>query len=180
MIGKRLRQLRAKRGLSLDGLSQLTGVSKPMLGQIERGESNPTVSTLWKIAGGLEVPFTTFIEEEKPRIKKVSRSRIDPLMEESELFHVYPLFSKETGKPFEIFSVILKPECSYLSEPHGYGVEEYIFVERGTMDIQIEEECHSLTEGEGIQFAAHFPHLYRNPHQEDCLITMLIYYYERG
>ena len=56
-----LKQLRQQRGWSLSRLAEATGVSKAMLGQIERNESSPTVATLWKIATGLNVPFSTFI-----------------------------------------------------------------------------------------------------------------------
>ncbi|MFV8827339.1 helix-turn-helix domain-containing protein [Alkalihalobacterium sp. APHAB7] len=176
IIGKRLKQIRAERGLSLDKLAQLTEVSKPMLGQIERGESNPTVSTLWKIANGLKVPFTTFIEEEKPFIQKVNRKEIEPLIEEKGVVQVYPLFPKEYQKPFEVFSLILQPGCNHQSDPHAYGVEEYIFIENGTMEIKIAEETFTVGEGEGIRFSAHYKHNYINKGEEDAIATMIIYY----
>ena len=53
IIAVNLKRLRAERGFSLGKLSELSGVSKVMLSQIEKGESNPTINTLWKIAGGL-------------------------------------------------------------------------------------------------------------------------------
>ena len=59
-----LKALRQARGWSLSKLAEETGVSKAMLGQIERNESSPTVSTLWKIATGLNVPFSAFITPE--------------------------------------------------------------------------------------------------------------------
>ena len=55
VLAENLRRMRENRRLSLDAVARLTGVSKSMLGQIERGEVNPTVSTMWKIAGGLKV-----------------------------------------------------------------------------------------------------------------------------
>ena len=58
-VGQNLRRLRNGLGLSLDEASKLTGVSKAMLGQIERGESSPTISTLWKISSGLKVNSVT-------------------------------------------------------------------------------------------------------------------------
>ncbi len=48
--------------MSLDNVANMTGVSKSMLGQIERGESSPTVATLWKIATGLHISFTALLE----------------------------------------------------------------------------------------------------------------------
>ncbi len=54
VIAENLKRLREERKLSLDNVSRLSGVSKSMLGQIERGEVNPTVSTVWKISNGLK------------------------------------------------------------------------------------------------------------------------------
>lgn len=59
-IGERLKEIRANRVLTLDDTAKITGVSKPMLGQIERGQSIPTITTLWKIATGLKVPLSSF------------------------------------------------------------------------------------------------------------------------
>ncbi len=71
-IGEKLKSLRTTRALSLDDVSTLTGVSKPMLGQIERGQSIPTVTTLWKIATGLKTPLSFFLEEPQAEYSIVS------------------------------------------------------------------------------------------------------------
>ena len=65
-ISNTLKLLRSQRGWSLDVTSEKTGVSKAMLGQIERGESSPTISTLWKIASGFDVSFSLFVENPHP------------------------------------------------------------------------------------------------------------------
>ena len=57
-----LRALRTGRAWSLDRAAQETGVSKAMLGQIERGESSPTIATLWKIASGFNTSLSSLIE----------------------------------------------------------------------------------------------------------------------
>src|ERR1044071_6634434 len=62
-ISKTLKSLRQERGWSLDKAADETGVSKSMLGQIERGESSPTIAVLWKIASGFSTPFSSFIED---------------------------------------------------------------------------------------------------------------------
>ena len=61
IIGANLRKIRNAAGLSLSKAADLTGVSKAMLGQIERGESSPTIATLWKIAKGFHLPLTALI-----------------------------------------------------------------------------------------------------------------------
>ena len=73
-IGKHLKNIRQNRELSLDEAAEMTGVSKPMLGQIERGQSSPTITTLWKIATGLKVPLSSFLQEEKTKYSVVDIS----------------------------------------------------------------------------------------------------------
>ncbi|WP_017726884.1 helix-turn-helix domain-containing protein [Halalkalibacterium ligniniphilum] len=175
-IGRRLKAIRTERKWSLDRLSQETGVSKPMLGQIERGESNPTVSTLWKIAKGLDVSFTAFLEEERPKVTVVRRSQVEPLRE-GEAFHVYTLFPRTAEKPVELFSVLLEPGCRYFSEAHADGVEEYIIVDQGSLTVFIDKKPYSLEAGDGLHFKADQPHEYMNESKEEaCTLTLLIYY----
>src|SRR5204862_5125629 len=61
VVGANLRRLRTRRGLSLERLAQISGVSRAMLGQIELGQSAPTINVLWKIARALEVTFSALI-----------------------------------------------------------------------------------------------------------------------
>ena len=61
VVGENLKRLRAERGLSLDALARESGVSKSRLGQIERGEANPSISTLWQIAKALKVEFSVLV-----------------------------------------------------------------------------------------------------------------------
>src|SRR3954471_15921372 len=61
VVGENLRRLRAQRGLSLEKLAQESGVSRAMLGQIELGQSAPTINVLWKIASALGVTFSALI-----------------------------------------------------------------------------------------------------------------------
>ncbi len=60
ILAKNLKTIREKEKLSLEKVSQLTGVSKTMIGQIERGESSPTLTTIWKIANGFKSVFYFF------------------------------------------------------------------------------------------------------------------------
>ena len=62
-IATTLKELRQQKGWSLDKAALATGVSKAMLGQIEREESSPTIATLWKIASGFNTSFSSFLED---------------------------------------------------------------------------------------------------------------------
>lgn len=176
LIGQRLKHIRVTKGLSLDRVAELTGVSKPMLGQIERAQSNPTVSTLWKIAEGLKVPFSAFIEEPPQVIKRVSEDDVSPIQEDEDRYEVYPLFPTEDGKPFEIFLVKLKPGCAYSSNAHPIGVEEYFWVTKGKLTLVCHETSYTIEERQGIRFRADTPHKYINETSNETFLIMVIYY----
>lgn len=175
-IGKNLYRIRKSRGLSLDKLAEITGVSKAMLGQMERGESNPTITTLWKISNGLRVSFSSLIEEQSPSVSVVSLQEISPLMEEAGEYKVYPLFPFDQEKKFEIFHIELAPRSSHFSDAHHPGVEEYVIVSDGTMEIEIDEEVYPIHKGNAIRFPADRPHIYRNPAPSQTRGYILIYY----
>ena len=71
-----LRRLRVRRGLSLERLARASGVSRAMLGQIELGQSTPTIQVVWKIARSLDVPFSALLSENtRPRIASMPAER---------------------------------------------------------------------------------------------------------
>lgn len=175
-IGRNINRIRKERNLSLDKVAELTRVSKAMLGQIERGESNPTVTTLWKIANGLRVSFSSLIKGEIPSVTVISVNDVTPIVENKGKYRVYPLFPFHPKKQFEIFSIVLEPGCSHESEAHYEGVEEYIIVTNGTVDIGIEQETYAIPAGSSIHFQADRPHTYRNTSTSPAVCTVMIHY----
>lgn len=75
IIGRNLKSFRITNKLSLERAAELTGVSKTMIGQIERGESSPTITTIWKIANGLKISFTSLIDNPQPDTKVILKKR---------------------------------------------------------------------------------------------------------
>ena len=88
VIADNLRALRQGLNLSLSEVSERTGVSKSMLGQIERNESSPTISTLWKIATGLQVSFTSLMERPEQGIRIVRESEVTPVINDHGRFRL--------------------------------------------------------------------------------------------
>lgn len=173
-IGHRLRHYRQQRQLSLDALADLTGVSKPMLGQIERGASNPTVATLWKIASGLKIPFTALIAE-NPTLELLRANEQTRVVEDDERFEVYNTYSVQ-GIPLEIYRVRLHPGCRRDAEPHGFNVLESVTVFSGNLTIEIGSDSYTLQPGDALSFAADTAHVYRNVGESVCEISMAIFY----
>lgn len=175
-IAWKLKQLRQSKGFSLEKTAEVTGVSKAMLGQIERGASNPTVSILWKIANGLKVSFSSFVEEEEPSVSIVHLSNINPISESDGSYQVFPIFPFKQDKQFEIYSVSLEANCTQESESHQRGVEEYITVVEGELTLEINTKTYTVVEGDSIRFHADKPHVYRNKTAKKLRFHNLIYY----
>lgn len=176
-IGQNLKSLRVSRNLSLDKLAYLTGVSKAMLGQIERGDTNPTVSTLWKIANGLKVSFTSLVREEEKHIQLVKRIDGRSISEEEGHYRVYPVFPFHQERHFELFTVELDADYSHLAEPHHDGVEEYITVMDGELYIAIQDTEYHLSTGDSVRFSANVQHQYINKDKAQMAVFSLFISY---
>ncbi|AFC33848.1 DNA-binding protein [Paenibacillus mucilaginosus 3016] len=175
-VGRNLQTIRKQRELSLDKAAALTGVSKAMLGQIERGETNPTVGILWKIAQGLQVSFTAFMEEDLQDVVVVRLSDAQPVTEEDGRYRVYPLFPYRPGTPLEVFRVELEPGSSHHAEAHPKGLKEYIVVTSGTLRFTAGGQSYDLSAGEALCFKADRPHVYHNPGEATAYFQNVLYY----
>ena len=160
-ISNNLKNIRESRNLSLDQLSDLTGVSKSMLRQIETGKSSPTIATIWKIANGLHISFTTLLR--KPAVKAEVKSFREekPLTAESEHYRLFPLIPFEPQRSFETYFVEIDPGTVFSGEPHEGNVYEYVFVFNGKLQISLEGKTFEINENEFLQFQANCPHEYK-------------------
>lgn len=176
VIAENLKMLREERKLSLDNVAKLSGVSKSMLGQIERGEVNPTVSTVWKISNGLKISFTQLMSRPEADIELVDKSEIQPLVEDNGRFRNFPVFLFDSTRRFEMYSLEID-EGSYLSaEAHPQGTQEFITVFSGEVSIIIGSEKYVVAAGNSIRFKADSPHAYKNTGNRICTLSMVIYY----
>ncbi|ANE45677.1 DNA-binding protein [Paenibacillus swuensis] len=176
VLAKNLKILREQKKLSLDKVSELTGVSKTMLGQIEREESNPTINTVWKIANGLKISFTSLIHDPQPDTVIVKKKEIQPLVEDQGRFRVYPFFPYEEGRRFEMYSVEIDKGGSWSAEPHREGTEEFITVYKGSVTVRVDNEEYTVEQGDSIRFRADRPHAYHHSGDTKTRLTMVIHY----
>lgn len=177
-IGQNLQRVRKQRQLSLDKVAELTGVSKGMLHQIERGDTQPTVTTVWKIATGLNLSFSSLIKDDESTVSIARRKEEPDITEDNGNCHVYVLFPFNPQTQIEIFTIIIKPKGNYVSTPHNEGVHEYITVTSGQFTIIIRDEVHTLSAGDAIRFAGNVTHKYRNDTDEDVVLQVVMHYPE--
>lgn len=174
-LSEALRQLRQANGWSLTRAADRTGVSKAMLGQIERGESSPTVATLWKIATGFNVPFSYFIgggEHQPGETVRFSQPNAQMM--------VHPLLPYDPQLRFDLLAVELAPGAQSDSSPHEAGCIEQVVVTEGELLLNLQGLWRRIQKGEAFQFAADVSHSYRNPLNVPLRFHSLIHYLKRA
>ncbi|MGC5328390.1 helix-turn-helix domain-containing protein [Brevibacillus sp. SYSU BS000544] len=176
VISSNLKKLRNERNLSLGQLSELSGVSKVMLSQIEKGESNPTINTIWKIASGLKVPYTKLIDEAIDQAVVIRKPDTKVQFENNDSFRSYCYYTSNPNRDFEFFTVEMEPNSSRESDGHLPKTQEYLLVIKGELTLKINTQEYVLKEGDSITFDCSFPHSYVN--NQDTLLEFIdmIYY----
>ncbi|HAU3626782.1 TPA: helix-turn-helix domain-containing protein [Legionella pneumophila] len=177
-ISLTLKTLRRDRGWSLDKAAEKTGVSKAMLGQIERQESSPTIATLWKIASGFQTSFSSFIADISTNFNEpiYRAGHVQQIHPTDEKIRVMPLFPFDNELNFELFVIELLPSCEHLSPPHEHGVIEHVVVVDGTIEVLVDGVWKSLSKGEGLRFNANQVHGYRNITSKTSIFHDIIHY----
>ncbi len=161
IISQNLLRLRQEKKMSLDKLAESSGLSKALLSQIEHGDANPTVNSLWKIAVGLKVSFKDLIQEAQPQISIARKKDIIPIIDHLTGMKLYPIFSN-SNKQIEIFIAELDPGKIHTAPSHGENSDEYVFVIEGMLLFNINDDAYKLEAGDTLCFQSDQPHSYKN------------------
>lgn len=175
-LGQVLRRIRNERGLSLDDTSNITGVSKPMLSQIERGESNPSVTILWKIATGLKISISELLEQDEYSLEPINIKSLKPIEEVDDKMKLYDVFPFDPLSGFECFYIELEPGASHSSIPHRSMCVEYIIVTTGVLSLEISGEKFELKAPSAIKFKADVDHIYKNETNDTVIFQNIVKY----
>jgi transcriptional regulator with XRE-family HTH domain len=179
VVGQNLRRLRVKRGLSLEKLSKLSGVSRAMLGQIELGQSAPTINVLWKISTALGVPFSGLIGQRQAGGVVVLRGdSAKTLTNHDGTYSSRALFPFDEPRRVEFYELHLAPHGEERADAHAPGTVENLVVSQGGVEIEVEGARHVLGRGDAIVFEADSPHVYSNPHEEEAVMFLVMTYAE--
>ena len=165
-VGAALAALRGQRSLSLDEVSRQAGVSKSMLSQIERGQANPTVAVVWRLATAFGVPLGELLGDDKPA---------QPLLATVPA-HATPLLASPDGKcelrilgpidlagRFEWYHLSVQAGGTLDSRAHEPGSREHLTVHGGTLEVHAGTEHARLRAGETARYAVDVPHRIHNP-----------------
>lgn len=174
-IGEKIKRLRGQRGLTLDQVAELTGVSKSMIGQVERGNSAPTVTTLWKICNGLKVSFSSLLEQSERAVTVARKEQLQPLTKQG-VYRLYNYIPFDFTRKFEAFRMELLDRARHDSEPHTDAVEEFVYVTEGQVAVRVDEEVHLLKKDDLLRFSAQVKHSYQNLSDKEAGLFIIIVY----
>jgi transcriptional regulator with XRE-family HTH domain len=179
-VGRNLRRIRTRQGLSLERLARVSGVSRAMLGQIENGKSTPTIALLWKIATALNVPFSAFIDVQDAGGTVILRKDQGKVLASSDgRFTSRALFPFDTEHKAEFYELRIAAYHTEEAEAHGPGTRENLIVTRGEIEITVgaDRPVH-LREGDAVVFEADVAHSYRNLSPAEAVLYLVMTYAE--
>jgi transcriptional regulator with XRE-family HTH domain len=176
-VAEALRRFRKQRDLSLDELAIKSGVSRAALSQIEGSRTNPTLSVLWKIASGLEIPFQELLEtpiEEPLKVLRVGDA--SPVRSADGRVESRLLTPGGTSGGTETYELRIAPKGVHRSEPHRKGTVETVVVLKGALRITVGESEVELGTGDSAYLRADLPHSYENRSSHEARFVNVIAY----
>lgn len=163
MVGNRIRELRATRGLTVTELARRAEVSTGLISQVERELADPSLVTIRKIAKALDVPLFSLFEESETDdvavIRREARMRI-----QTPGGIQYSRISAGRGR-LEVLQGTLAPGTASASEPWSHPSEECVVVITGKLVVEVAGAERELNVGDSAQFDSRLPHRYVNPHR---------------
>lgn len=175
-VAKNIKEIREGKKITLDAAAKLTGVSRSMLAQIEKGEVNPTISVLWKIANGFKTSFSSLVDTHTSTHLLIQSGEVTPLEEDEGRYINRPAFPFQEDTQFETYVIEIKPYGFLQAQPHMVGAEEFLTIFSGNVEVVAGGETFHISTGDSLRFKADVSHSYRNVGRETVSMHMIIYY----
>ncbi len=181
-IGKKIKELRLKRNLTLKQVAKETGFSPALISQLENNNISPPIATLAKLSQFFNVKMGYFFEEETEPVKyavcrKGEGRQIERVISKSGKKHGYSyeaLAFDFPNKKMEPFLLRLEKEIDDDESMYSHDGEEFIMVMKGKVVIAIEKDRIKLSEGDSIYFDSSAKHRVLNPYKEEAYVLAVI------
>ena len=156
----RLKEARRVQGLSLDAVAKLSGVSRSMVSQIERGESSPTISTLWNLTRALQVDFAGLLDvaTTKSKIETLRSADVPTIENLGKGLRLRILSPPEEAGKHEVYELVFSLDGVLDSQPHTRGAREHLTVIEGVVDVSSADDTSRLAAGDTARYCADVPH----------------------
>ena len=164
LLPARLKEARRVQGLSLDAVAKLSGVSRSMVSQIERGESSPTIATLWNLTKALQVDFAGLLEEQGSAHIEVLRAADVPQIEARGTGCTIRILSApEDAGTHEVYELRFVEGGMLDSQAHRRGAREHLTVIEGQLEVTSGGAIDLVRLGDTARYAADVPHRIKAP-----------------
>lgn len=177
-LGGRLRSARAARKLTLQQLSQMAGVSKAMLSQIEQDKVNPTVAVMLKISSALKMNIGELVSpptaENIFNVIHQDDKRYTFRSDSSCTIRTVSPLSLE--KNIEFYQLTLERGGQLSSDPHYPGTEEFVYVAKGRLVVVSGDQSAKVSKGDSIHYRADLPHTLQNIGRSQVEAYMIVQY----
>jgi transcriptional regulator with XRE-family HTH domain len=178
-LGARVRALREAMNFSLRDLAERSGVSAPMLSQVERGETSPTLQVATRIAHGLELRLSQLLRLDEAGAVSVVRSGERRTGPAGAAGHAYEILTPPLpGQRAELSRHTLAPGAvtGGPGDPpmHEPGSRETALVQAGTVVLHCDGARHELRTGDCVTFDADLPHHFENPGDQEAVLLAVV------
>lgn len=161
-LATRLKNERTSKGLSLEALAKLSGVSRSMLSQIERGEASPTVASLWNLTNALNVDFSELLDAEKSEeqaiIEVLRQSQIPVIHRQENGILIRILSAPEDVGDTEVYDISFEKGGLLDSTAHREGCVEHLTVYSGAVIVTSDGQSVELNAGDTARYKADQEH----------------------
>ena len=176
-VGERVRHLREAMNLSLRDLTERSGVSAPMLSQVERGETSPTIAVAQRIASGLDLTLSQLLRLDEGRNVLITRAG-DRRTRRKRGHAVEEVTPPLPGQRADVSAHTLAPGAATggPDDPpmHEPGARETAVVQAGSVDLFIDGERHELGPGDSVTFDADLPHHFENNGDDEARFLAVV------
>ncbi|MDT4762280.1 XRE family transcriptional regulator [Sphaerochaeta sp. PS] len=177
-IGKNIQRIRSSRKLTLNVLSERSGVSKAMLSQIESDKVNPTVATVWKIARGLNVELNDLLDSEGEPKRVFALNPADEeepkLVTNDKGVTIRILSPLNMVEDLEMYMVSFDAHAKLSSEPHYPGTQEFITVVKGSVQVKVGENTAEIKKGDFLVYHCDIEHSITNLSSQPAQVHMVV------
>jgi transcriptional regulator with XRE-family HTH domain len=176
-VGATLQRLRLARGLTLEDLSRIAGVSKSMLSQIEREKANPTIAITWRLANALGVGIGELLSSETREVEtiRVLEAHETPTLPGSHAGYALRILGPmELAGKYEWYELTLSPGGELASQAHDPGTSEHMTVLNGAIEVEVGVNKRKVRTGGTARYPADQDHVLRNAGKTEAKALLVV------
>lgn len=176
-VGAALQRLRLARGLTLEDLSRIAGVSKSMLSQIEREKANPTIAITWRLANALGVQIGELLATSERDLEtiRVTDAHETPTLPGHHAGYVLRILGPmELAGKYEWYELTLAPGGELASQGHDPGAQEHMTLLHGSVEVEVGNDKKKVKLGGTARYPADLLHIIRNVGKTEAKALLVV------